>query len=362
MDSYGELLKEAREAKNLTHDSISREISIDKKYLVGLEEEDSGVFPGEPYLVGFLKNYAEYLNLDSQLLLKLYHNKKIQESPVPEGLIEKPRSQKIIPIVIGIVSVLVVALIVVILVLLFHKKPEEETGVLVSDKMKTRTYELSNNRFQNRLYKGDQLFITSDSGQIVLTVKDTLKSFGLETPAGLFYTDLSEENEYDINGDGTPDLIVYISDISSTDESRGAEVSLLLRHGVSIESNATITDAIPFADEIQSKHPQVVILEDNRAYPFSLNATFRASCVFRDKIDFSSSVETYFSSGEVFTATAQNGIRVWMSNSNAVKFSVVADSRTYDLEIGKAGQVLVEDIKWIKDTDGRYKLVVIELD
>ena len=39
-----------------------------------------------------------------------------------------------------------------------------------------------------------------------------------------------------------------------------------------------------------------------------------------------------------------------------------ADYKGYDLEIGKACQVLVEDIKWIKDTDGKYKLVVIELD
>ena len=51
-----------------------------------------------------------------------------------------------------------------------------------------------------------------------------------------------------------------------------------------------------------------------------------------------------------------------MSNCNTVKFGIVADAKTYDLEIGKAGQVLAEDIKWIKDTDGKYKLVVIELD
>ena len=60
--------------------------------------------------------------------------------------------------------------------------------------------------------------------------------------------------------------------------------------------------------------------------------------------------------------TANNGIRLWMSNSNTVKLSIIADSKNYDLELGKAGHVLVEDIKWIKDTDGRYKLAVIELD
>ena len=42
--------------------------------------------------------------------------------------------------------------------------------------------------------------------------------------------------------------------------------------------------------------------------------------------------------------------------------TIIADSRSFDLDIGVDGQIMVEDIKWIKDTDGKYKLVVIELD
>ncbi|MCQ2572504.1 MAG: helix-turn-helix domain-containing protein [Treponema sp.] len=364
MDSYGELLKNKREEKLLSLDTISAALTIDKKYLAGLEEEDNSVFPGEPYLIGFMKNYSEYLELDSDYILKLYHNKKIQESPVPEGLIEKPKSEKFLPILISSISAVVVIVIVVVLVLVLRKKPVEEDNVLLAGAVKNQSYELGEKKFQQRLYKGDQITIPGNAGKIVLTVKETLKSFAIDTPAGVFYTDLAEENEFDINGDGNSDLIVYVSDISLNDEKRGAEVSLLLRHGVSTggADSSTSIENIPFADEIQSKHPQHVILEDNRAYPFSLNATFRASCVFRDKIDFGSSVESYFSNGEQFSASAHNGIRIWMSNSNAVKFTVVADARTYDLEIGKAGQPLVQDIKWIKDTDGRYKLVVIELD
>ena len=61
MDSYGEILRNAREEKNLNIEKISREISIESKYLTGLEEEDNGVFPGEAYMVGFLRNYSNYL-------------------------------------------------------------------------------------------------------------------------------------------------------------------------------------------------------------------------------------------------------------------------------------------------------------
>ena len=362
MESYGELLRNAREEKNLNIDKISREISIESRYLTGLEDEDNGVFPGEAYMLGFLRNYSNYLELDTDYILKLYNNKKIQESPVPEGLIIKRRPIKRI-LAIVIPSVLVIAATTVTIILLLLKKNvSEDDSVVLSNSTKVRQYELDNSKFSQRVYKGDQIIVPTTNGQIVLTVRDTLSSFGLDTPSGVFYTDLAEETEIDINGDTSPDLIVYVSDISSTDEARGAEVSMLLRHGIAVENQSVNVDEIPFESEIQSKHPQKVIVEDNRAYPFTINASFRGSCLFRDKVDNDNSVESYFAKGEVFTANPHNGIRLWISNSNAVKFTIVADSRTFDLDIGPAGQVLVEDIKWIKDSDGRYKLVVIELD
>ena len=362
MDSYGELLKNAREEKNLNIDKISREISIESRYLKGLEDEDNGVFPGEAYMIGFLRNYSNYLELDTDYILKLYNNKKIQESPVPEGLLVKHRPRWLVWAIVIPAVLLISAGVVVTVLLMTKKNVVEDDSVILSGKTKTRQYELDNSKFTQRVYKGDQIIVPTDNGQIVLTVRDTLSSFGLDTPSGIFYTDLAEETEIDINGDSVPDLIVYVSDISSTDESRGVEMSMLLRHGISTASSSVNVDDIPFETDIVSKHPQKVILEDNRAYPFTINASFRGACLFRDKVDNDNSVESYFSRGEVFTANPHNGIRLWISNSNAVKFTIIADSKTFDLDIGAAGQVLVEDIKWIKDSDGRYKLIVVELD
>ena len=362
MDSYGELLRAAREEKNLNIDKIAREISIESRYLAGLEAEDNGVFPGEAYMIGFLRNYSNYLELDTDYILKLYNNKKIQESPVPEGLLVKRRPRWLVWAIV-IPVVLVIAAVTVTTILLTGKKNVvEDDSVILSGKSKTHQYELGDSKFTQRLYKGDQILVPTDNGQIVLTVRDTLSSFGLDTPSGVFYTDLAEETEIDINGDSNPDLIVYVSDISASDETRGVEMSMLLRHGISTVAGSVNVDEIPFEADIKSKHPQKVILEDNRAYPFTINASFRSSCLFRDKVDNDNSVESYFAKGEVFTANPHNGIRLWISNSNAVKFTIVADSRTFDLDIGAAGQVLVEDIKWIKDSDGRYKLIVVELD
>lgn len=361
MESYGELLRNKREEKNLSIDKIAREISIEERYLQGLEDEDNGVFPGEAYMIGFLRNYSNYLELDTDFILKLYNNKKIQESPVPEALLAKPKPKWIAPAII-IPVVLVLGVVATISILLVNKnKVQDDDNVVVSNKIKTKQYQLGDEKFTQRVYKGDQFLIPSDNSNIVLTVSDTLSSFGLETPSGTYYTDLAEESEIDIDGDSTSDLIVYVSDLSYTDANRGVEVSLLLRHGVASTAPVDVED-IPLATDIKSRHPQKVILEDNRAYPFTVNASFRAPCLFRQKVDNNESVETYFARGEVFTANPHNGIRLWVSNINTVKFTIVADSKTFDIDIGPAGQVLVEDIKWIKDSEGRYKLVIIELD
>lgn len=369
MDSFGEILKNTRESKNLDLDKVARDISIDKRYLQGLEDEDNSSFPGEAYMIGFLRNYSSYLGLDTNLMIKLYNNKKIQESPVPVELIQKPKSKWLVPAII-IPIVLVVAVVTVISVLLINNKKvdNEDDSVVVSSKIKNKQYELDDSKFTQRVYKGDQILVpTENENKIILTVRDTLSSFGLDTPSGVFYTDLSEEQEIDITGDSNPDLIVYVSDLSYTDENRGVEVSILLRHGGNVVAGTTSTenvysDDIPLITDLKSSHPQKVIIEDTRAYPFTLNASFLGSCVFRDKIDFNDSIETYFVRGEVFTATAHNSIRLWLSNSNTVKCTIIADTKSFDLDIGVPGKVLVEDIKWIKDVDGKYKLVVIELD
>ena len=361
MESYGEQLRRAREAKGIDYETISNETTISAQYLIGLEQEDSSAFPGEPYMLGFLRNYAEYLGLNSESLLGLYRAKKLQEAPVPEGLIVHEKPAYFWPLVAGGAAVFLAAVIVCICIFVNHKKAENGADVIVDKNSSKKTYELTDKAFSSRVYVGDQFVYHAAQGDIILTVSDTHSTFGLQCPVGTVYTELAEEAELDVDGDAVTDLIVYVSDVSVSEENRGAEVRLLRRTGGNYASSVSHDD-IPFATEIVSNHKQIVIFEDNRAYPFTLNGSFRGPCVFRYKVDRHDPVESYFTSGEVVTMTANNGIRLWMSNCNTIKFSIIADSKSYDLEIGKAGQVLVEDIKWIKDTDGKYKLVVIELD
>mgnify|MGYP006301884713 CR=1 FL=1 len=83
MESIGEKLRGAREEKGYSVDQVARDTNIARRFVEALEREDFSVFPGDPYVLGFLRNYADYLGLDPEKVVTLYKNLKIQEQPVP---------------------------------------------------------------------------------------------------------------------------------------------------------------------------------------------------------------------------------------------------------------------------------------
>lgn len=358
MESYGDLLKRTRESRSCDLETASFDTTISLAYLRALEQEDEGAFPGEPYMLGFMRTYAQYLGLPPDNLCSLYRAKKLQEAPTPPGLIVHDKPTYYWPVVIiAILFVLSGAGFGGAYIWRVHKATlaEKAKNIVFDDTVTTATYDILDKAETFRVYTGDQFRLDG----VVLTVSDTKGKLGISCPVGTLYTELSEENTLDIDGDNRGDVIVYVSDISQTSSSRGAEVRILRANALGASDIASIETV----DLSTGPHKPIEIFRDNRAYPFTLNGSFRGSCLFRYKVDRKESVETYFTTGEIVTMTGNNGIRLWISNCNAVKLSVIADSHNYDLTIGRAGQVLVEDIKWIKDTtDGKYKLVIIEGD
>lgn len=69
----GNSLKEARLRRRLDVVDAEHDTKIRKKYLMALETEDFTVLPGPVYTKGFLRTYATYLGLDSQLYLDEYN-------------------------------------------------------------------------------------------------------------------------------------------------------------------------------------------------------------------------------------------------------------------------------------------------
>lgn len=68
----GEALKEIREAKNTTLESIAERTRISKRYLQAIEDEDPENFPETVYLKGYLRQYAREIGLDPAQVVQHY--------------------------------------------------------------------------------------------------------------------------------------------------------------------------------------------------------------------------------------------------------------------------------------------------
>ena len=71
MITVGEILQKKRIEKNLSYDEVEKKTKIRTKYLKALEKNDFKKLPPAPFVKGFIKNYSQFLDLNSQNLLAI---------------------------------------------------------------------------------------------------------------------------------------------------------------------------------------------------------------------------------------------------------------------------------------------------
>ncbi len=86
MESIGLQLKQKREEKGLSYDDIYEDTAIIKEHLEALEKDDFLHFPNKVYARSFLRDYANYLCLDSYKLLREFEEEyaKLKAENEPE--------------------------------------------------------------------------------------------------------------------------------------------------------------------------------------------------------------------------------------------------------------------------------------
>src|ERR1041385_3381475 len=75
MFEIGGGLREARLKRDLTPADVQKAIRIRDRYLQALEEERWELLPGDAYVKGFLRTYADYLGLDGSLYVDEYNSR-----------------------------------------------------------------------------------------------------------------------------------------------------------------------------------------------------------------------------------------------------------------------------------------------
>jgi len=123
--SIGDILKRARERKRLTLGDVYKDIKIHPTYVKALEADDYSVFSGKVHSKGFLKIYAEYLELSVEDILALWrreyeHEFDIKEKKqlLPKRLVDPP---KVLITPSFVVSVVAVVSVVVFFVYLYYQ-------------------------------------------------------------------------------------------------------------------------------------------------------------------------------------------------------------------------------------------------
>ena len=94
MELVGQILKNKREIKKLTISDVAKELKISQEVLINLENDNLQNDINIVYLLGHLRSYSNFLNLNPKELVKKF---KDQQLPIEEKNIEirKPKVEKI---------------------------------------------------------------------------------------------------------------------------------------------------------------------------------------------------------------------------------------------------------------------------
>jgi len=87
-DSLGSYLRQERERQQVSLQDIAATTKIQLKFLEALEHDAYDQLPAAPFVVGFLRAYAQYCAMDPEEVLTAYRS--LQRAPEPPDIVRRP--------------------------------------------------------------------------------------------------------------------------------------------------------------------------------------------------------------------------------------------------------------------------------
>ncbi len=369
MESIGEKLRLARERNALTLDQVARETHVAKRFLKALEDEDFSVFPGETYTMGFLRNYAEYLGLESEELIAAYHNLKIQEQPLPMAeLLDVRRKAPRTLLIVIIAAVVLVAGGGVYLITRAVAHPSRQTSVAVPAAGDKAEFVFQDEVRTKWFGQGDVIAVPLGERTWRMEIASIGDALTMKVPGGTVELGLGKERFIDLDADAHSDVKVVWNDVDRSSSVKRVNLGVYRTTGaVADAASASAADGSPAGDiPAAVANPPVrtagfkpvAAVKAEAAAPFKLDFTFKNDCLFRFLADEKEREDRFFQKGEVLSLDAKSQITVWLSNAGAARVRVGGR----DFELGKLGEVATRRIAWRKDpTAGGYVLEIAPL-
>ena len=379
MESLGQKLRETREQHNFSIEQVARDTHISKQYLEALEQEDFSIIPGETYIIGFLRNYAEYLSLNPEELVALYKNIQIQEQPLPmTELLDRSRPKSSSRIIVVLAIILAVLGAGGYLIYRSVISPERQAATKAAAAQEVSQPNVRQPEGEELLFQDEAVTRWFDLDDTIgfplngntyrLQIVDIDRTLTIKVPGGTLDMPIGQDRQLDVNGDGRNDLRILLNDLDATDVAKRANLSLYKITKATVpevaeaveEAVKEVEEAVePAVSEPIAAEPSAgatTIISADTPAPFRVSISFRGYCLFRYLVDNDIREERFFHKGESFSLDARNEVQLWISNAGVVRLMVAGR----EIEVGRPGAVTTKQIRWSRDdADGQYALEVV---
>ena len=372
MESIGETLREAREARKISIKDVVKETNISPIYLQALEEEKFDKFPSETYLIGFLRTYAEFLKLDVEAIVQAYKGYKIRESATPLEELTKPTKSNISMMASSFLNknrnVLLIAGIVIVSIFLIWGikalftsnvdiSSDDSTDTIKEEYAKNKEHEienlrnlqLANNKGFILVYKNEAVQFLVDNKEVVFLLKSINgEAVALELLPGKKVVKLKIEDPKTLSIEGCPRDVTFT--LKGLTENRAKIM-------VSLGEKKEIEETVAKEDEKTTRADSTSVEAQNRQ---SLKIVFEAEFVQKSFIelylDGVRKVRGFVPQGQVERWEATEYIQIKIGNAGGIKARINGK----DFSFGAAGQVANKVITWKKDIQNPnlYHIVV----
>lgn len=120
--TVGQYLRQERERRNISLESVAGVTRITLKNLQALENDELGILPASVFVRGFLRTYAAHLGLDPKEVLALYET-QMDFFGVSQKVQASPPSKRFQPVVKFSLIIVSIALAAYVFFSFFYQKP-----------------------------------------------------------------------------------------------------------------------------------------------------------------------------------------------------------------------------------------------
>ena len=371
MESIGETLRQAREARKISIKDVVKETNISPLYLQALEEEKFDKFPSETYLIGFLRTYSEFLKLDVEAIVQAYKGYKIGESATPLEELTRPTKSNISMVASSFLNknrnVLLIAGIVIVSIFLIWGikslftsnvdiSSDDSTDTIKEEYAKNKEHEienlrnlqLSNNKGFILVYKNEAVQFLVDNKEVVFLLKSVNgETVALELLPGKKVVKLKIEEPRTLAIEGCPRDVTFT--LKGLTENRAKIM-------VSLGEKKEVEETVAKEDEKTTADSTSVEAQNRQSLKIVFEAEFVQKSFIELYLDGVRKVRGFIPQGQVERWEATEYIQIKIGNAGGIKARINGK----EFSFGAAGQVANKVITWKKDVQNPnlYHIVV----